>query len=190
MRFRLPFPVRIALALLLTFWPAALFHSQIRFEPAKFTEEWIKLTATGLLLYLVLQKWDEIRRNRDSLDRTKQLVQSQLIKPLEELQALLTSIATSTSPDTTRLAEQVLSKCKDFSSRSREISIAPQTLSVSGKAELLPNEEDLLFLESCSRRFFTAFTSRDRDRMTALHELQHHTQKMENFLNSISSRAI
>lgn len=52
--------ISLAVLVAIIVWPIAMFWNAVRFDPAKFVEEWIKLSVEGLLIFLLL----EIMRHR------------------------------------------------------------------------------------------------------------------------------
>lgn len=87
----------------LTFWPVAVYWSRIRFDPARFTEEWLKLISTGVVLYFLLQTVDEIRRRRELSAYWSKLVKDLLLKPLANIRTTLEQIKPGSQPPPDKL---------------------------------------------------------------------------------------
>jgi hypothetical protein len=81
----------LSVGLLVSFflWPVAVFWSRIKFDAAKFTEEWIKLTFGGLAVLLVIEiakrRQEEIANRRADRVRLMEL----FVRPTRSLLALL-----------------------------------------------------------------------------------------------------
>lgn len=90
-RLRLVVPGVVAfLGLLLL--PTLIFRDSVRFEPARFVEEWIKGVSTGFVLY-ILATWLLARTSEDKAQATELLlVQTNLLLPLSRIKTLLESM--------------------------------------------------------------------------------------------------
>lgn len=73
-------------------WPIAVFWSHIKFDAAKFTEEWIKLTLGGLAVLLVIEiakrRQEEVASRRADRVRLMEL----FVRPTQSLLALLNNL--------------------------------------------------------------------------------------------------
>lgn len=98
-------PLVSALLVLLLGWPIALFWRQVQFAPERFVEEWIKLIAQGVILFLIL----EVLRARQITEAARHLRNTWYTDSIEHpIQALLQLLQTAlVSPPTTLEAREL-----------------------------------------------------------------------------------
>jgi hypothetical protein len=106
----------LALAVIV-FWPIAAFWRVIALEPARFTEEWIKLAAEGVLLFFLL----EIMRHRSASVVARRSVGSLIAAYEQPLEQLMNSLRALKA----RVGEK---NDAEFTSLAREASRAWSTL--------------------------------------------------------------
>ena len=68
-------------ALAVAFWPVAVFWEQIKFSPAKFTEEWIKICASGFLVILLLEMFRERAKEEARIQHRAKYLQESIREP-------------------------------------------------------------------------------------------------------------
>ena len=92
---RIPFWIAAPLIAVILFWPIVVFWREIRFEPAEFVEEWVKLGTGGVLFLSLLELF---KHKSAALQRSlsrERWVQDQLLSPLLQLEASVVAYQTS-----------------------------------------------------------------------------------------------
>jgi hypothetical protein len=76
------------------FWPVIVFWNEIRFHPARFTEEWLKLVFITILAAFLVQFFHNIREQ----EKYALLLQSKLKPAINQLLSILADFNNSPSP--------------------------------------------------------------------------------------------
>ena len=86
---KLFFALCFLVLLSLVFWPLIIFWPQIEFSPSQFTEEWIKISISGVVLVIVLDRLWRIRDERERRRNTSLHVRSGLLNYAKMIQVIL-----------------------------------------------------------------------------------------------------
>ena len=91
------------------FWPVLLFLPGLAFDPVAFTEEWVKLSATGLLIYLILDILQARRTTEREQAALTDMFLTFFLHPWQELQEHLLLLRQATDHHDTDIRDKIRS---------------------------------------------------------------------------------